>query len=219
MQCIHSRKHIYLLNFSERYGAEFFKSNQVSTSLEDVKEMVIRLHTKMTPESVPADTNLDNPDDPGTPPAISNENDLLEGEDPEKDFDSWAHKLYRSLSSNRTDNSSPTPEPLGLSPIALEMAKFDQKEVVDIWTGAVAQVWWQDRSRMYPILHNLSCMLLSIPPSSIESERIFSRGSIIYHPRRNRLGPKTAERLMFLNYNLRFLDKHYSFDAKTFQRS
>ena len=29
--------------------------------------MVIRLHTKMTPESVPADTNLDNPDDPGTP--------------------------------------------------------------------------------------------------------------------------------------------------------
>ena len=68
MQCIHSRKHIYLLKFSERYGAEFFKSNQVSTSLEDVKEMVIRLHTKMTTESVPADTNLDNPDDPGTPP-------------------------------------------------------------------------------------------------------------------------------------------------------
>ena len=39
----------------------------MSTSLEDVKEMVIRLHTKMTTESVPEDTNLDNPDDPGTP--------------------------------------------------------------------------------------------------------------------------------------------------------
>ena len=134
----------------------------------------------MTTESVPEDTNLDNPDDPGTPPAISNENDLLEGEDPETDFDSWAHKFYRSLSGNSTDNSSPTPEPLGLSPIALEMAKFDQEQVVNIWSGAVAQVWWQDRSRMYPILHHLSCMLLSIPPSSIESERIFSRGYIIY---------------------------------------
>ena len=83
----------------------------MSTSLQEVKEMVIRLHTEMTPESVPADTNLDNPDDPGTPHAISNENDLLEEEDPDKDFDLWAHKLYRSLSGNRTDNSLPTPAP------------------------------------------------------------------------------------------------------------
>ena len=188
----------------------------MSTTLQEVKEMVIKLHTEMSPGSSPADNNLDNPDDLGTPPATNNEDELLE--DPEKDFDSWAHKLIRSLSGS-SDNSSPTQEPLGLSPIALEMAKFDQEQVVNIWSGAVAHVWWQDRSRMYPLLHHLSCMLLSIPPSSIESERIFSRGSIIYHPRRNRLGPKTAERLMFLNYNLRFLDKHYSFDAKTFQRS
>ena len=185
----------------------------MSTTLHEVKEMVIKLHTQMSSESLPADNNQDNPDDP---PATNNEDELLE--DPEKDFDSWAHKLIRSLSGS-SDNSSPTQEPLGLSPIALEMAKFDQEQVVNIWSGAVAHVWWQDRSRMYPLLHQLSCMLLSIPPSSIESERIFSRGSVLYHPRRNRLGPKTAERLMFLNYNLRYLDKHYSFDAKTFQRS
>ena len=111
MQCIDSRKHIYLLNFFDRYGSDFFQSDQVSTSLEDVKEMVVRLHTKMTTESVPEDTNLDNPDDPGTTPAIRNENDSLEEEDPDKDFDSWAHKLYRSLSGNRTDNSLPTPAP------------------------------------------------------------------------------------------------------------
>ena len=66
----------------------------MSTSLKDVKEMVVRLHTKMTTESVPEDTNLDNPDDPGTTPAIRNENDSLEDEHPDKDFDAWAHKLF-----------------------------------------------------------------------------------------------------------------------------
>ena len=121
----------------------------MSTTLHEVKDMVIKLHTQMSSENLPADNNQDNPDDP---PATNNEDELLE--DPEKDFDSWAHKLIRSLSGS-SDNSSPTQEPLGLSPIALEMAKFDQEQVVNIWSGAVAQVWWQDRSRMYPLLHHL----------------------------------------------------------------
>ena len=100
MQCIDSRKHIYLLNFFDRYGSDFFQSDQVSTSLEDVKQMVVSLHRKMTTECIPEDgmTNQDNPNDPGTTPAIRNENDPHEDEDPDKDFDAWAHKLFRSQS-------------------------------------------------------------------------------------------------------------------------
>ena len=55
------------------------------------------------------------------------------------------------------------------------------------------------------MMFTLATRLLSCPASSIESERVFSIGTQMYTPKRNRIGAKTAEQLMYLNYNLRFM--------------
>ena len=56
-----------------------------------------------------------------------------------------------------------------------------------------------------PKLSKLAARFLSAPPSSVESERLFSVGGQIYTPRRNRLAAETGKKLMFLNFNLKWL--------------
>ena len=69
--------------------------------------------------------------------------------------------------------------------------------------------WWKANKEELPSLALLSRKYLCAPPSSVESERIFSVGGNIYSPKRNRLEPTTGEMLMFLHYNLRVLQFDY----------
>ena len=59
------------------------------------------------------------------------------------------------------------------------------------------------------MLAKLAKRLLSAPPSSVESERLFSIGGNIYTPKRNRLTAEHGERLMFMNFNLRAFNFNY----------
>lgn len=69
--------------------------------------------------------------------------------------------------------------------------------------------WWRDNRVLYPELAPLAGKMLCSPPSSIESERLFSIGGNVYTPHRNRLTPETGEKLMLLNYNLRIFNFEY----------
>ncbi|XP_077975170.1 zinc finger BED domain-containing protein 4-like [Styela clava] len=69
--------------------------------------------------------------------------------------------------------------------------------------------WWKQNKSIFPCLSSLANKYLSCPPSSVESERLFSIGGNIYTPHRNRLSPDTAEELMFLNHNLRYFEFQY----------
>jgi hypothetical protein len=69
--------------------------------------------------------------------------------------------------------------------------------------------WWKTNTSVFPTLSKLANKYLSSPPSSIESERLFSTGGNIHTPHRNRLLPETGEMLMFLHYNLRMFDFEY----------
>ena len=200
--------------YCSRYGRDFFQSGQIRTSLQEVKKLVVELHAQMTAQSQD-DTPLagegeENVDDPPSDVCNGNEHE---------DIEQWAHSQI-TLSAKKPQIQQPLQSmAANLTSLDLEMIRYDQEDKVTVLTGAVQQVWWADRHKMYPQLHHLACMLMSIPPSSIESERLFSRGSIIYSPRRNRLRAKTAETLLFINYNLRHLDKAYVFDSKAFQKS
>ena len=70
--------------------------------------------------------------------------------------------------------------------------------------------WWRLNKVIYPTLAGLSIKYLSSPPSTVESERLFSIAGNIYSPHRNRLNPYTGEKLIFLNYNLRLFGYKYS---------
>ena len=200
--------------YCSRYGRDFFQSGQIRTSLQEVKQLVVDLHVQMTAKSQ-EDTRLaaeeENVDDPPS-------DGVCNGNDPE-DFEQWAHSQITQTARNTQIQQPLQTMAANLTSLDLEMVRYDQEDKVTVLSGAVQQVWWADRHKMYPQLHHLACMLMTIPPSSIESERLFSRGSIIYAPRRNRLRAKTAETLLFINYNLRHLDKAYDFDSKAFQKS
>ena len=58
--------------------------------------------------------------------------------------------------------------------------------------------WWRVNKVVYPTLAGLSIKYLSSPPSTVESERLFSIAGNIYSPHRNRLNPYTGEKLIFL---------------------
>ena len=69
--------------------------------------------------------------------------------------------------------------------------------------------WWRINHQSFPRLAVLAKKYLSCPPSSVESERLFSLGGNIFTSRRNRLTPEHGEKLMFLNFNLRLFDFKY----------
>ena len=70
-------------------------------------------------------------------------------------------------------------------------------------------LWWREHEYSFPLLSQLANKYLCSPPSSIESERLFSTGGNIHTPHRNRLNPDSGEMLMFLHYNLRIINFDY----------
>ena len=61
----------------------------------------------------------------------------------------------------------------------------------------------------YPLLEPAARKYLSAPPTSVASEQLFSAAGQLYADRRNRLLGENAEKLLFLNYNIRLLGFNY----------
>ena len=75
--------------------------------------------------------------------------------------------------------------------------------------GVNPLMWWKTNKQQYPNLASLAPKFLSAPPSSVESERLFSIGGNIITSKRGRLTAEHGERLMFLNFNLRAFNFEY----------
>ena len=69
--------------------------------------------------------------------------------------------------------------------------------------------WWKANAHRYPFLAKLAQVYLCSPPSSVQSERIFSIAGEVYDERRSRLLPENAEKLVFLKFNLPVLNFKY----------
>nr|XP_055075686.1 E3 SUMO-protein ligase ZBED1-like isoform X2 [Misgurnus anguillicaudatus] len=61
--------------------------------------------------------------------------------------------------------------------------------------------YWSTHKAIYPHLYQLSKLFLCTPASSVPCERIFSKAGEIVSKKRNRLSPKTVEKIIFLNKN------------------
>ena len=61
----------------------------------------------------------------------------------------------------------------------------------------------------YPLLEAAARKYLSAPPTSVASEQLFSAAGQLYADRRSNLLGKNAEKLLFLNYNIRLFDFNY----------
>ena len=63
--------------------------------------------------------------------------------------------------------------------------------------------WWNIHKSTYPLLSKLARRYLPTPPSSVESERLFSSGGHVYEDTRNRLCAEKGEQMLFLHYNMK----------------
>ena len=63
-------------------------------------------------------------------------------------------------------------------------------------------LWWKERRFVYPRLFAVMKRRLSIPPTSIPCERIFSKTGQLITDRRSRLSPKMVTQLIFLHVNM-----------------
>ena len=69
--------------------------------------------------------------------------------------------------------------------------------------------WWQIHKGELPHLSHIANKYLSSPPSSVESERLFSIGGQTYTSRRSNLLPETGEKLIKLCFNLKKFNSFY----------
>lgn len=61
----------------------------------------------------------------------------------------------------------------------------------------------------YPLLEAAARKYLSAPPTSVASEQLFSAAGQLYADRRSNLLGENAEKLLFLNYNIRLFGYNY----------
>ena len=124
-------------------------------------------------------------------------------DDGELDFHTWAFSQYVPTEDEQISNSPGSGLPVS-QVIDHEIGKYCQTSMIPETESPVD--WWRQNQIAFPCLASLAYKYLCSPPSSVESERLFSIGGNIYTPHRNRLSPDNGQKLMFLNYNLRLLD-------------
>ena len=68
-------------------------------------------------------------------------------------------------------------------------------------------IFWQQYKQTFPEMYKLSIKYLSVPATSVPSERVFSKTEQITNDRLNRLSPKNLDVIIFLTSNLNILKK------------
>ena len=80
-----------------------------------------------------------------------------------------------------------------------EVDQYLAGPLVDLKTNPFK--WWESYHYRYPVLGRLVKKYLSAPPTSVNSERVFSDAGELYSDRRTRLLPELAEKLLVIKYN------------------
>lgn len=88
-----------------------------------------------------------------------------------------------------------------------EVAAYFSEPLIAVKQDPLA--WWKANEYRFPCLAQLAKVNLGPPPSSVQSERIFSIAGEVYDDRRSRLLPQNAEKLVFLKFNLPLLNFKY----------
>ncbi|CAG9833257.1 unnamed protein product [Diabrotica balteata] len=130
--------------------------------------------------------------------AIVNENSNAEiqehqhtsvSDDNKGDLDIWSHFDHKLAKAKSL--STPTSTVTVILRQYLEMPHFERKKN--------PMEFWKKYKSTFPELYYLAKKYLSIPATSVPSERVFSKSGQLTNLRRNRLSPKNLNQILFLN--------------------
>lgn len=88
-----------------------------------------------------------------------------------------------------------------------EIAEYRQMRLTDKPDPDLVLAWWGENKERFPALSKLARFIHSIPASSAPSERAFSVCGRILEERRTNLASESISNILFLNSNLKKLDK------------
>lgn len=80
-----------------------------------------------------------------------------------------------------------------------ELQSYLQESESSIHTNPLN--WWRDNGNRYPNISKIAKKYLTIPATSVPSERVFSTAGDIITAERSRLSPENASILIFLSEN------------------
>lgn len=106
------------------------------------------------------------------------------------------------------DNSNEDDNEIRLK-LRQEITSFKQHDGIDLqnedgeWNCPLK--WWQQYENIFPNIWLLGQRILSIPATSAPAERVFSGASNVISKKRANLTPDTAETLMFLRGNTKYV--------------
>lgn len=66
--------------------------------------------------------------------------------------------------------------------------------------------WWQKNQENFPYLSVLARIYLSVNPTSVASERIFSKAGYIINNKRSNLKEKKLNQFIFISENQKFIN-------------
>lgn len=117
---------------------------------------------------------------------------IIEPENPSSSSnysDLWAHFDTKLL--GRKSLFTP------MSTVTLIIRQYIEMPPIDRKTNPLE--FWKKHKLLFPELYELAMKYLCIPSTSVPSERVFSKTGQLTNLRRNRLGPKNLDKIIFLN--------------------
>lgn len=102
------------------------------------------------------------------------------------------HKLK-----NSTDHSTKT------STSVIEVRKYMEEKNLEREENPLK--FWAEKEIFFPYLSKLAKKYLSMQATSVASERLFSKAGLLIVEKRSRLDSKTAEKILFLNGNQKYI--------------
>ena len=202
-----------------RYKMEFFgetnelegqsnkkNKNYIINSLQKAAETIRHLNDMET-DSILATSGSDTDSINDPLENISTEEERINI--PEYDYDVCFDELRATKTQTNTSKKQEKQKASDnfFSTLKREIDAYCADDIIDKKSDPL--LWWNVNKEKMPSLANLAKKFLSCPPSSVESERLFSIGGNIYTSKRSSLTPDHGEMLMFLNFNLRIFDFKY----------
>lgn len=87
-----------------------------------------------------------------------------------------------------------------------EIDRYRQVEELLVHESNDPLIWWKANCNAYPNLSVLAQKYLSIPATSVPSERLFSDAGIHVTSLRNRLDPRLVNQILFIKQNKKYLE-------------